>query len=140
MTDEMFWARVDKTGECWIWTGARNPNGYGVVRRRPKRWLVHAYAWTEEHGPVPEGLELDHLCRNRICVRPSHLEPVTHAENMRRAHEANGTGKYALSCPHGHPYSGDNVRVEKRGYRFCVTCRREQRAAYRARQKIGAAA
>ena len=79
------WAKVDKSGDCWIWTGCRIRHGYGRISgpgRKPL--LAHRVAYELTYGPIPDGLELDHLCRNPSCVRPDHLEPVTHLENVRR--------------------------------------------------------
>jgi hypothetical protein len=74
--------------KCWIWTGNLNDRGYGLVSGMKSR-LAHRAFWIEKNGPVPDGLELDHLCRNRACVRPDHLEPVTHKENMVRGYLSN---------------------------------------------------
>lgn len=86
---------VDKSGECWVWTAAPNNRsdgtGYGrfTVSHKPnRRMLAHRYAYEELVGPIPEGLELDHLCRNTACVRPDHLEPVTMSENRVRMWQA----------------------------------------------------
>lgn len=81
-----FWDAVNENGDCWEWQMARNSSGYGsyMVETRTAM-LAHRYAYEQMVGPIPEGLEIDHLCRNRGCVRPDHLEPVTHSENMRRA-------------------------------------------------------
>ncbi len=81
---ERFWAKVDRSGECWLWTGNVYRDGYGqfYVERRQVR--AHRWAYESEVGPIPEGLVLDHLCRVRLCVRPSHLEPVTNRENLLR--------------------------------------------------------
>ena len=93
-----FWAKVDKDGPipghrpdlgpCWVWTGAVWSEGrYGCIRiggRNGRGQPVHVVAWEMENGPVPEGLELDHLCRLTLCVRPSHVEAVTHRENLLR--------------------------------------------------------
>jgi hypothetical protein len=78
---ERFWAYIDKDWDCWIWQGRRNACGYGTFGRI----LAHRFAYERLVGPIPDGMELDHLCGYRDCVDPSHLEPVTHAENARRA-------------------------------------------------------
>lgn len=70
---------------CWIWQGTKIPLGYGRVNRDGRETFAHIYEWERVNGPVPAGLELDHLCRVTSCCNPAHLEPVTHAENMRRA-------------------------------------------------------
>lgn len=69
---------------CWEWTGAKDQHGYGRFGVRRKNRRAHVVAWMLEHGPIPDGLELDHLCRNRGCVRPDHMELVTHRENLMR--------------------------------------------------------
>jgi hypothetical protein len=79
-----FWAKVEKTDGCWLWRACIDYHGYGQFKLGGLTKLSHVIAWTWENGPVPDGLELDHLCRNALCVRPSHLEAVTHAENVRR--------------------------------------------------------
>lgn len=90
-TSERFWPKVDKTPSCWLWTGATGNAGYPVFRGEGGVNVpAYRFAYEELVGPIPEGLELDHLCRTPLCVRPDHLEPVTHAENMARvaAHRA----------------------------------------------------
>jgi hypothetical protein len=83
----VFQSRVDKSPEsgCWEWTGLRYRSGYGRFKHDRKDSQAHRISWWIANGPVPVGLELDHLCRNRLCVNPAHLEPVTHRENMRRS-------------------------------------------------------
>ena len=80
------WAVEDRgfTTACWVWRDGRTRLGYGKIKRDGVNLLAHRFAWTREHGPIPKGLELDHLCRVRACVNPEHLELVTHAENVRR--------------------------------------------------------
>jgi len=75
---------VDKSGDCWLWTGQLNNKGYGLFSYRNQKRAAHVVLWEHLVGLVPTGLELDHLCRITACVNPDHLEPVTHAENMRR--------------------------------------------------------
>lgn len=128
--------RVDKTESCWLWTGSVS-GGYGRVyggdgRRSPV--IVHRALYEATVGPIPEGLQLDHLCRNQLCVNPAHLEPVTARENQRRAAEANGDCQYASHCYRGHAFTEDNTRVsvDKHGYehRVCRTCRAEYMREY----------
>lgn len=73
------------TTPCWIWQGTKISRGYGRINRQGRETFAHIYEWEQANGPVPDGLELDHLCRNPSCCNPAHLEPVTHAENMRRS-------------------------------------------------------
>lgn len=84
--EDRFWPRVQKTDTCWIWTGS-SATGYGVFKGNNKRQgPAHRFAYELLVGPIPEGLQLDHLCRVTLCVNPQHLEPVTPGENCRRAH------------------------------------------------------
>lgn len=80
-----FWSHVDKSAECWLWTGAKGrEGGYGHFWVAGRKVAAHRFAYELLVGPIPDGLVLDHLCRETLCVRPSHLEPVTQAENTRR--------------------------------------------------------
>lgn len=129
---EALWGKVafDGLTGCWKWVGYRNPAGYGMVglgprgpQRRP--WLAHRVFYTLLVGPIPDSLQLDHLCRVRACVNPAHLEPVTNAENHFRAR---GLRKPKLKCRQGHLLSEDNVIVatSARGVeRRCRTCAKE---------------
>jgi len=90
-TADRFWAQVDRRSGCWLWTGHVNRDGYGQfkVTDRPGHYRTvraHRWAWEAEHGPVPAGLTLDHLCGRPACVRSDHLDPCTAAENLRRRH------------------------------------------------------
>lgn len=108
---------------CWIWEGSVNNQGYPKIGNR----YAHRASYELHVGPIPDGLELDHLCRVPLCVNPAHLEPVTHAENMRRA----GPHNRQDVCHKGHLRSGDNLRVVD-GRRWCRSCERERSAARRA--------
>lgn len=131
--EERFWSQVEPTGFCWEWTGPLSTYGYGDFRPIRNRHVgAHRYAYEALVGPIPDGLELDHLCRNRACVNPDHLEPVTHAENLRRApYGAADFQRRKTHCPQGHPYSGDNLLVYS-GRRNCRTCLNARSAAKRA--------
>lgn len=106
--EERLWSRVDKNGpipefaptlgNCWLYTGACFRLGYGSFHHNGKDRYAHIVAYEFEVGPIPAGLELDHLCRVRHCVRPSHLEPVTHQENMRRSPLLYKHGRRAMSA------------------------------------------
>lgn len=84
--DERFWAKVDRRSdaECWLWLAATAGAGYGQFGANGKSVRAHRYAYEALVGPIPDGLEIDHLCNIRLCVNPGHMEPVTHAENVRR--------------------------------------------------------
>lgn len=121
-TDEQkLLSRVRKTDGCWIWVGAVNSgNGYGRINRT----YAHRYAYELLVGPIPEGLQLDHLCRVPLCVYPAHLEPVTPRENIRRGIK----GVLTTHCPQGHPYDEENTgKVKGRpAGRWCKACNRER--------------
>jgi hypothetical protein len=112
---------IDAETGCWLWQASLTNNGYGRVRVDKCEWKAHRYSFAVHRGPIPEGLDLDHLCRVRNCVNPDHLEPVTRAENLRRGHFPNSA---KVECPQGHPYSGENLRMNSKGRRECVTCAR----------------
>jgi hypothetical protein len=82
---ERFWAKVDKSGECWLWTAQIDKDGYGITSHLGTSRKAHRVSWEMACGPVPGSLTLDHLCRVKTCVRPSHLEPVSASENLRRS-------------------------------------------------------
>jgi hypothetical protein len=113
---------------CWVWQRFINPAGYGMKRVGPATRLAHRVYYVARFGAVPEGLELDHLCRVRACVNPDHLEPVTKRVNILRGE---GTGaKYArrTHCAQGHPLSGDNLYIRPiNGARVCLACKRARK-------------
>jgi hypothetical protein len=112
---ERLMSRVEKTTDgCWLWTGQKLRDGYGKIRAYGSTRLTHRVAYQEIKGSVPADLDLDHLCRNRACCNPDHLEPVTHAVNCARSMQAR-----LPVCPKGHEYS---VRPEKRRKRVCIAC------------------
>lgn len=137
MTDvslgDRFWSKVDKTGECWTWTAYINPFGYGRYWTGSTTSVAHRVSYEAVKGNVPEGFDLDHLCRVRHCVRPDHLEPVTRRENIRRG-VSHVAGQMARgSCGRGHPYDSKNSYVDGRGKRVCRTCVRDKVREQRSR-------
>ena len=119
-------SRLDADTGCRVWLASKDEKGYGQVRHDGTCRKAYKVAWVLEHGPVPAGLELDHLCRNPACINPEHLEPVTHKENMRR-----GMYGQRTACPRGHAY--DIVRPN--GSRWCKQCDAAAARRYRAERK-----
>ena len=141
-TSETFAARffswVDFTGDCWEWTGAKN-KGYGVIGRGGRGTGIeqaHRAMWTMLVGPIPDGLQIDHHCRNHICVNPDHLEPVTAAVNKERGFSPPRLHALRDTCSQGHPKDGRlGARGGKRTTRYCKTCARQKASAYHARKR-----
>jgi len=124
---------INQETKCWIWRGYIEKNGYGKVTVDTRRDWAHRHMYRLIVGEIPVGLELDHTCRNTYCINPAHLEPVTHAENMRRApYSACTIHGVKTHCPQGHPYSGDNLIVWG-GFRYCRTCQNKYKKAYKAK-------
>lgn len=120
--------------ECIPWTGPVSRGGYGIARIGDTTTTASRRAWIRAHGPIPDGLEIDHLCRNPPCVNLDHLELVTHRENMHRQ------PTYPVSvCANGHPLDGDNVYhytyADGRLLRSCKACRRENSRRWEAKRK-----
>lgn len=138
--EERFWSKVDKDGPggCWEWTAGKDWDGYGIFHeshRRSRR--AHRYAYELLVGPIPEGLTTDHLCRNRGCVNPTHLELVTPVENVMRGESDAAKNARKGTCKAGHPLSGPNLSIYARdGSRVCLECRRRTSVAYRKRKKM----
>lgn len=98
--DERFWSKVDKTGDCWEWTGAKNPDGYGHFKLEDRFEYAHRYSYKMLRGPFRQDLQIDHKCRNPGCVRPDHLAPVdgsTNQENRAGAQSNSATGIRGVS-------------------------------------------
>jgi len=119
-----YWAHVDVGDwqDCWLWTAATSGNGYGHLRVDDRMRPAHRVGFELVNGPIPDGLELDHVkdwgCTSTLCCNPLHLEPVTHAENVRRV------ARHRTHCRQGHEYTGENLRVSADGARHCRTCDR----------------
>lgn len=127
-TEILFWLKVIRRGpnECWDWTGARTKTGYGHMRVAGKDFYVHRFAYDLLVDPIPEGLVIDHLCRNRLCVNPTHLEAVPQRRNVLRGEGIPAINYHKTECPHGHPYTPENTYIQTvngRNHRSCLTCR-----------------
>jgi len=143
---DRLWARVDKhgpasayrpdLGPCWIWTGNKvDGKGYGQITEVKKTFQVHRVAYEAMVGPIPPGLELDHLCRVVRCCRPDHLEPVTPAENQRRGFGFAAVNSRKTHCPQGHPFDEANTIVRAKGHRGCRLCNQAAWRKYNAKRK-----
>lgn len=119
--------------ECWEWCGPKNRKGYGTIHNPNGSTLAHRVGWQLVNGNVPVGMELDHLCRNRACVRPSHLEAVTHYENIMRG-ELGHLHTPGEVCGNGHSMDESNAYIATSGKRRCRSCNREKTRRNRERQ------
>jgi hypothetical protein len=131
MIDETFWARVDQSGECWLWQGSRNAKGYGTLQRhavQPTPMLAHRYAWMLAVGSIPDGLNVLHTCDTPACVRPAHLFLGTLADNnadMRAKGRASAPPmRWHGLCKRGHPLTAANRAPASNGRTYCRTCKR----------------
>jgi hypothetical protein len=123
-----FWGKVDASGDCWEWQAQRS-NGYGRVRRDGRWVMAHRLAYELLVGPIPDGLCIDHLCRNRGCVNPTHMEAVPDRVNILRGQGFAARAARQTTCPSGHEYDA----VGYRGARTCTLCHLAAGARYRAR-------
>ena len=134
-----FWAKVDKggpvpahrpdLGSCWVWTAGLEGSGYGLFWADGRHVGAHRWAFIDAHGPIPDQLQTDHLCRVRRCVRPSHLELVTGLVNTQRG-RAGALERERTHCPNEHPYDAANTYQYPDGRRGCRVCMRDARRAW----------
>lgn len=135
-------AMLSRTAEnpvtgCHIYFGVKSSNGYGSIKADGRTVSTHRLSYEMARGGVPEGLVIDHLCWNRACVNPDHMEAVTQKVNLRRGFSAQSDNAKKTHCVRGHPFSGDNLHIDKRGSRICRECKRQTQRKTRARRARG---
>lgn len=122
MDKEKLFSKIEKTDSCWIWKGSDGGNGYGEFHMNGKSVRAHRAVYELLVGKIPKGLVIDHLCRNRICVNPKHLEPVTQKVNILRGTGASARNAKKTYCLRGHELKGRNMNMTLRGWRRCRRC------------------
>lgn len=125
---------VDAATGCWVWSLSLDTSGYGRLRIDGRQLSSHRFAYQRFVGPISDGMQLDHLCRNRACCNPAHLEQVTLHENIRRGGPAT-----KVDCANGHPLSGDNLVIRTSGKRACRICSNRSKLEYKIRKRAEAA-
>lgn len=141
-----FWAKVNKTETCWLWTGRTDPNGYATLMVAGVRIGVHRYAYQLMVGPIPAGHQLDHICHDpdhcsakgrdcahRRCVNPAHLRPATPRENTLRSRSIQSLNAAKTHCGSGHEFTLENT-YRWHGDRYCRECARQHTRAWIARK------
>jgi hypothetical protein len=123
---------MELQNSCWLWAGNCKPDGYGRLWDTFMNRYVYAHRLVYENvvGEIPKGLQLDHLCRVTTCVNPEHLEPVKQRENILRGDGVAAMHYKKTHCKNGHPFNGENLKIDKRGHRQCRACMRNYAREY----------
>lgn len=122
-SESRFFSRVAQSDDCWLWTSIATEGGYGKFGVNKRSMLAHRWSYEFLRGEIPEGLQLDHECRNTLCVNPWHLEPVTGLVNLLRGDTIIARNLAKKACDRGHPFDAANTYVCPRGRRECRRCR-----------------
>ena len=120
---------------CWLWVAGKDNNGYGQFWVKPRTRRAHQLAYEAVHGPVPNGLELDHICRKPACINPDHLRAVTHYENVMCGFGVGARAARQERCKHGHDLTPENLVKTSGTRRMCLLCHRRRALAYYHRQR-----
>ena len=142
---QRLWSNSEIVGDCWVWRGYLNAWGYAPFRYAGRHTLAHRVSYMIFKGDYPvDKPETDHLCRNRACWNPDHLEAVTALENNHRSHAGTrdpqrlgNMQRVKTHCPQGHEYAGDNLAIRQHGARVCRICERAKAARYHAKKQPG---
>lgn len=130
---DRFWVKVTVTpGGCWRWTASGTPAGYGVFYWDGRQGYAHRFSHEHFIGPIPAGFDVDHLCRNRRCVNPAHLQAVTRLVNLHRGMTIPAANAAKDRCPGGHRYDAKNTYFRSDGSRVCRACGADRARAKRA--------
>ena len=138
-TFKRFMTKVDVTDDCWNWIGQKTVDGYGILtftnKKIKKKKYVHRLSYEHYKQEIPPKMTIDHLCRNRRCVNPDHLECVTNVENVMRGQGITVVNKAKTHCDNGHEFSSENTYVTSKGYRQCQICKRFAKARSRLKSR-----
>lgn len=123
---DRFWEKVDKSGDCWVWLASKNTKGYGKFSSNGVPVMAHRFSWEQVNGEIPRELVVNHLCENKPCVRPDHLELITNAENLRYSGVGQKNAEHHKSkthCRNGHEYTKETTRQTFRKNRISISRR-----------------
>ncbi|PXH62351.1 HNH endonuclease signature motif containing protein [Klebsiella variicola] len=136
-TESRLLSKVEKDLEtgCWIFTGSRLPSGYGILWNGARPTGAHRISFQLYKGEIPAGKEIDHICNNRSCVNPAHLQAISHKENIHKSSTLMGVNARKSHCKRGHPLNGENLHITPLGARQCKECMRMHARNAKARKR-----